>query len=176
MWEKDATASPLIFQLMRLVQRCQGDTGGHELLELFNEQATSDGSVQYLRLLTSAHLQIHNEDFCSFVEAPSLQVYCYQVSAPLARRAVMRSHSGVVLQVEAMAMESDHVDILALTQALDVCVHIVSLDSDEHRLIHHIIPEGATPSLCLLYQESHYDILYRRADAPLPAEEPTNTC
>ena len=61
-----------------------------------------------------------------------------------------------------MAMECDHVDILALTQALDVGIHIVSMESDEQHLAHHIIPEGAEPALHLLYQTSHYNILYVR--------------
>lgn len=61
-----------------------------------------------------------------------------------------------------MAMECDHVDILALSQALDVCIHIVSMEGDEQQLAHHVIPEGAEPSLHLLYQTSHYNILYPR--------------
>lgn len=66
-------------------------------------------------------------------------------------------------EVEAMAMECDHVDILALSQALDICIHIVSMEGDEQQLSHHIIPEGSEPSLHLLYQTSHYNILYPRA-------------
>lgn len=61
-----------------------------------------------------------------------------------------------------MAMECDHVDILALSQALDTGIHIVSMEGDEQQLVHHIIPEGAEPSLHLLYQTSHYNILYLR--------------
>ncbi|KAM9842458.1 ubiquitin thioesterase OTUB2-like [Aulostomus maculatus] len=124
-----------------VIERCQADEQEEMLLRLFNEQVTSDSVVQYLRLLTSAHLQNHTDDFCNFVEAPNLQVYCHQ-------------------EVEAMAMECDHVDILALTQALDICIHIVSMEGQE--LVHHIIPGGADPSLHLLYQTSHYNILYPR--------------
>lgn len=51
------------------------------LLSLFNDQAISDSMVQYLRLLTSAHLQSHADFFQHFVEAPDLKVYCTQVSA-----------------------------------------------------------------------------------------------
>ena len=61
-------------------------------------------------------------------------------------------------------MECDHVDILALSQALGIGIHIVSMEGDTQELVHHIIPEGAQPSLHLLYQTSHYDILYPRAD------------
>ncbi|XP_008281781.1 ubiquitin thioesterase OTUB2 [Stegastes partitus] len=129
--------------VVNVVERCQAEEQEDTLHRLLNEPVTSDGVVQYLRLLTSAHLQNHADFFCNFVEAPDLQVYCRQ-------------------EVEAMAMECDHVDILALTQALDICIHIVSMEGDEQQLAHHIIPEGAEPSLHLLYQTSHYNILYPR--------------
>ncbi|XP_073339625.1 ubiquitin thioesterase OTUB2-like [Pagrus major] len=126
-----------------VVEQCQAGEQEDALLRVFNEHLTSDSVVQYLRLLTSAHLQNHADFFCNFVEAPNLQVYCHQ-------------------EVEAMAMECDHVDILALSQALDICIHIVSMEGDEQQLAHHIIPEGAEPSLHLLYKTSHYNILYPR--------------
>lgn len=59
-----------------------------------------------------------------------------------------------------MAMEGDHVEILALTQALDISIHIVSMDGEQEHLSHHVIPEGSDPSLHLLHQSSHYNILY----------------
>lgn len=129
--------------VVSVVEQCQADEQEDTLLRLFNEPMTSDSVVQYLRLLTSAHLQNQADFFCNFVEAPNLLVYCHQ-------------------EVEAMAMECDHVDILALSQALDVCIHIVSMEGDEEQLAHHVIPEGAEPSLHLLYQTSHYNILYPR--------------
>ncbi|XP_013868977.1 ubiquitin thioesterase OTUB2 [Austrofundulus limnaeus] len=125
-----------------VVEQCLADEQENTLFKLFNEQLISDEVVQYLRLLTSAHLQNHADDFCHFVEAPDLKVYCRQ-------------------EVEVMTMECDHVEILALLQALDVGIHIVSMEGDE-QLAHHIIPEGADSSLHLLYQTSHYNILYQR--------------
>lgn len=59
-----------------------------------------------------------------------------------------------------MAMEGDHVEILALSQALDISIHIVSMDGEQEHLAHHVIPEGAEPSLHLLHRSSHYSILY----------------
>lgn len=67
-----------------------------------------------------------------------------------------------IQEVETMAMECDHVDILALTKALDVSIHIVSTEGEVEQLAHHVVPEGAEPSLHLLYQTSHYNILYPR--------------
>ncbi|TWW72116.1 ubiquitin thioesterase OTUB2 [Takifugu rubripes] len=123
-----------------VVERCQGEQEDR-LLHLFNERTVSDGLVKYLRLLTSAHLQNHADFFSNFVEAPDLRVYCHQ-------------------EVENMAMEGDHVEILALSQALDISIHIVSMDGEQEHLAHHVIPEGAEPSLHLLHRSSHYSILY----------------
>ncbi|XP_024123855.1 ubiquitin thioesterase OTUB2 [Oryzias melastigma] len=131
--------------VVNVVEQCQAEEQESTLLKLFNQSAVSDGVVQYLRLLTSAHLQNFADFFCNFVEAPDLQVYCRQ-------------------EVEVMAMECDHVDILALSQALDVGLHIVSLEGEHQQLVHFIIPEGAEPSLHLLYQSSHYNILYQRPE------------
>lgn len=66
--------------MVRVVEQCQADEQEDLLLRLFNEQLTSDSVVQYLRLLTSAHLQNHSDFFCNFVETPNLLVYCRQVS------------------------------------------------------------------------------------------------
>ncbi|KAJ8290373.1 hypothetical protein GJAV_G00012020 [Gymnothorax javanicus] len=114
------------------------------LLNFFNDQYTSDSMVQYLRLLTSAYLQNHSDFFQHFVEAPSLKAYCTQ-------------------EVETMAMECDHLEIMALSQALGISIHIVSSEAGDGHLTHHTIPGGAVPSLHLLYKTSHYDILYPRS-------------
>ncbi|XP_061698895.1 ubiquitin thioesterase OTUB2-like isoform X2 [Syngnathoides biaculeatus] len=127
-------------EVLNVIEHCEGSEREEMLCRLLNDQMTSDNVVQYLRLLTSAHLQNHADDFRNFVEAPSLQVYCHQ-------------------EVEAMGMECDHVDILALTQALDICIHIVSMDGEDEQLVHHIIPDGAEPSMHLLHHISHFSIL-----------------
>ncbi|KAM9787091.1 ubiquitin thioesterase OTUB2-like isoform X1 [Syngnathus typhle] len=126
--------------VLNVIEHCEGSECDEMLFRFFNDRMTSDSVVQYLRLLTSAHLQNHADDFCNFVEAPSLQVYCHQ-------------------EVEAMGMECDHVDILALTQALDICIHIVSMDGEDGQLVHHVIPDGAEPSMHLLHHVSHFSIL-----------------
>lgn len=64
-----------------------------------------------------------------------------------------------------MAMEGDHVEILALTQALDMSIHIVAMDGPQEHLAHHVIPEGSEPSLHFLHQSAHYNILYPRPKA-----------
>uniref|UniRef100_A0A3B4B5E8 Uncharacterized protein n=1 Tax=Periophthalmus magnuspinnatus TaxID=409849 RepID=A0A3B4B5E8_9GOBI len=101
----------------------------------------SDG--MWSNISTSSSLQIHADFFHNFVVAPNLQAYCHQ-------------------EVEVMAIECDHVDIQALSQALNVGIHIVSMEGDKQKLVHNIIPEGAEPSVHLLYQTSHYNIIYQR--------------
>lgn len=122
----------------------EADNQDSTLLKVFNDQSTSDSMVQYLRLLTSAYLQNHSDFFQHFVEAPNLKSYCTQ-------------------EVETMAMECDHVEIIALSEALGLSFHIVSMEAGDGHLTHHTIPEGAIPSLHLLYKTAHYDILYPRA-------------
>lgn len=70
----------VLLKVVYVVEQCQAGEQEDALLRLFNEHLTSDSVVQYLRLLTSAHLQNHADFFCNFVEAPNLQVYCHQVS------------------------------------------------------------------------------------------------
>lgn len=83
--EKKNQIKPVSLQLkvVNVVEQCQADERENNLLRLFNEQIVSDSVVQYLRLLTSAHLQIYADFFRNFVEAPDLQVYCRQVSKVL---------------------------------------------------------------------------------------------
>uniref|UniRef100_A0A673WQP5 OTU deubiquitinase, ubiquitin aldehyde binding 2 n=1 Tax=Salmo trutta TaxID=8032 RepID=A0A673WQP5_SALTR len=118
----------LLNMFVGVLEQCVADEHGETLLQLFNEQTTFDSMVQYLRLLTLAYLQNHADFFSHFVEAPSLKVYCTQ-------------------EVETIAMECDHVDILALSEALG------------GQRLAHTIPEGTQPSLHL-YKTAHYNILY----------------
>lgn len=128
-------------KVFNVLELCQAEGNVETLYTAFNQPSISDSVVQYLRLLTSAYLQSNEDFYSSFVEAPNLQTYCHQ-------------------EVEVMAMECDHVGIQALSLALDAGIHIVSMEGDEQKLVHHIIPEGAEPSVHLLYQGSHYNILY----------------
>ncbi|KAG1651552.1 Ubiquitin thioesterase OTUB1 [Nymphon striatum] len=114
----------------------------NELLTAFNEQATSDYIVIYLRLITSCHLKKNSDFFSNFMEI-DLVDFCRQ-------------------EVEPMYKESDHVHIIALTEALNVCVCIQYMDRGEGGHVNaHTFPEGNQPSIHLLYRPGHYDILYK---------------
>ncbi|XP_072545307.1 ubiquitin thioesterase OTUB2-like [Salminus brasiliensis] len=135
----------LLSTFLSVLDQLEADDREGALLGFFNDQATSDSMVKYLRLLTSAHLQNHADFFQHFVEAPNLKAYCTQ-------------------EVEAMAMECDHVEILALSEALDTSLCIISMDSSDGQLVYHAIPEGSECSIYLLYKTSHYDILYKHRE------------
>ncbi|XP_067848053.1 ubiquitin thioesterase OTUB2-like isoform X3 [Heptranchias perlo] len=64
-------------------------------------------------------------------------------------------------EVEPMAVESDHIHITALTQALNIPIQVEYMDKTDTEVNHHIFPEGSKPLVYLLYKPGHYDILYK---------------
>ncbi|MBN3279473.1 OTUB2 thioesterase, partial [Polyodon spathula] len=127
------------FQFVSVIEQMEAEDQASSLLSNFNNPITSDIIVRYLRLLASSYLQNRAEFFQHFVEAPNLRDFCVQ-------------------DVETMGLECDHVQILALSQALGINIQIECMEGAD--LNHHIIPDGSTPSLHLLYKTAHYDILY----------------
>lgn len=120
-----------------------------ELLERFCEQATSDYIVVYFRLITSGYLQQNAETFANFiVGASSIVDFCKT-------------------EVEPMYKESDHIHVVAITSALQVCTRIIYMDrgSSANSVNAHDFPEQdppAKPRIHLLYRPGHYDVLYLR--------------
>uniref|UniRef100_A0A8C5R3H6 Ubiquitin thioesterase n=1 Tax=Leptobrachium leishanense TaxID=445787 RepID=A0A8C5R3H6_9ANUR len=114
-----------------------------ELLSAFNEQTVSDYVVVYLRLLTSGHLQRDSLFYQHFIEGGrSVKEFCQQ-------------------EVEPMCKESDHIHIIALSQALNVSIQVEYMDRGEgDSTVTHVFPEGSSPQVFLLYRPGHYDILY----------------
>ncbi|NWZ02514.1 OTUB1 thioesterase, partial [Loxia curvirostra] len=83
-------------QLMELIERVERRVPLPELLAAFNEPATSDYLVVYLRLLTSGCLQRHRRFFEQFLEGGrSIKEFCQQ-------------------EVEPMSKESDHIHIITV--------------------------------------------------------------
>lgn len=138
----------------------------------------ADMGVMLLRLLTSAELRSRAEFFEPFVLADAEHLDgVSDIGSFCARR------------VEPMGCESDHVHIVALTDALGVAVRVEYLDRSEEEgegegggggsgggggngggggggnpspNHHDFVPKGAKspPSVTLLYRPGHYDILY----------------
>lgn len=62
-----------------------------------------------------------------------------------------------------MDRESDHIHIIALTKALDVCVRVAYVDrADQDKIVYHDFPDDSTPQLNILYRPGHYDVIYAK--------------
>ncbi|XP_004837109.1 ubiquitin thioesterase OTUB2 isoform X2 [Heterocephalus glaber] len=116
-----------------VVELVEKDGSVSNLLKVFNDQSFSDRIVQFLRLLTSAFIRNRADFFRHFVDEE---------------------------EVEPMAMECDHIQITALSQALNIALQVEYVDEMDTALNHHVFPEAAIPSVYLLYKTSHYNILY----------------
>lgn len=122
-----------------------------DLLARFCDQATSDYIVVYFRLITSGYLQQNEETFTNFIVGhPSIVDFCKT-------------------EVEPMYKESDHIHVVAITSALQVCARIIYMDrgSSADSVNAHDFPEQprdhpTKPRIHLLYRPGHYDVLYLR--------------
>ncbi|XP_047530186.1 ubiquitin thioesterase otubain-like [Vanessa atalanta] len=137
---------------MEVIQRVGEQAGGsleelgsirEELHDKFNKQGYSDYIVVYLRLITSGQLQTQHDFYQNFIEGSrTVTEFCRQ-------------------EVEPMYKESDHIHIIALSNALNVGVRVRYMDRGEgSQVIAHDFPDGAKPLVHLLYRPGHYDILY----------------
>ncbi|XP_053331666.1 ubiquitin thioesterase OTUB2 isoform X3 [Spea bombifrons] len=107
------------------------------------ETLSSDSAVQFLRLVTSAFVRNRAEFYLPFVdEETNIPDFCTQ-------------------HVEPMTSECDHVQMTALSQALEISLQVECVDEMDTVINHHIFPEGASPSVFMLYKNNHYTILYR---------------
>jgi len=125
-----------------------------KLLEAFQDDSVSNYVVYFLRLLTSAQIRCDPGGYESFLLNPE-------------------SHDVILPEdfcrnfIEVMDKEADHVQIVALTNALKICVDIAYLDgkSTERTVeLHSFVPDGCereSNPLQLLYRPGHYDILVR---------------
>lgn len=147
-----------------------------ELLVAFNDQETCANIIIFLRLLTSAYLKHHEDDFAPFLlsfeedyerfpaGAPSLIEFCQ-------------------FYVEAVDKDADHLSITALTRCLKVDLSIAYLDLSAGQFGHvnqtgsddlELLPvdfhrfetqdvEGKDlwTDVALLYRPGHYDLIYQ---------------
>lgn len=128
---------------MEAVQSIQDKPSLETVEETFRDQGISDYLVVYFRLLTSGELQKQAEFYQNFIEGGrTVKEFCSQ-------------------EVEPMSKESDHIHIIALTNALGAGIRVAYLDRGEGGKINcHDFPEGCAPQITLLYRPGHYDILY----------------
>ncbi|CAO3594024.1 unnamed protein product [Absidia cylindrospora] len=115
----------------------------------FQSEEISNAIVMHLRFVTSAYLRVHADDYEPFLvtEMISIDEFC-------------------AMHVEAFGRESDHLQIIALTKALDTPVQVIYLDGsgDAEAAVHEFWPnedeKGQREPLQLIYRPGHYDILY----------------
>lgn len=104
----------------------------------------SDSAVRYLRLVTSAFLRSRADFYQPFIEdATGMGEFCAE-------------------NVEPMTAVCDHLQISAVTQALDIPLLVEYVDSEAGTVTQHIFPEGSSPRVYMLYRQNHYTLLYKR--------------
>ncbi|KAL5231915.1 hypothetical protein ABZP36_030691 [Zizania latifolia] len=153
--------SIFIDQLENVLQGQETSIGPEELLERTRDQMVSDYVVMFFRFVTSGEIQRRAEFFEPFISGLTNSTVFQFCKA----------------SVEPMGEESDHVHIIALSDALGVPIRVMyldrsSCDAGNISVNHHdFIPdpnssEGAAapaaekPYITLLYRPGHYDILY----------------
>ncbi|PBK92611.1 cysteine proteinase [Armillaria gallica] len=121
------------------------------LLEAFQSPEVSNSIVVYLRLLTSAQIRIDPDAFSPFLFHPEL-------GEPMEVREFCEHF------VEAVNKEADHVQMTALSRALQLNVNVAYLDGrNSNGLVDFVefrsAPDAKETPLTLLYRPGHYDIL-----------------
>ncbi|KAI8639503.1 peptidase C65 Otubain-domain-containing protein [Parasitella parasitica] len=119
------------------------------LLVGFQSDEISNAIVMHFRFIASAFLRINAAEYEPFLidEMVSIDEFCS-------------------MHVEAFGRESDHLQITALSKALDIPIKVVYLDGGEgdDAAVHEFWPsdqDKRTP-IRLIYRPGHYDILYSR--------------
>ncbi|XP_024542242.1 ubiquitin thioesterase otubain-like isoform X1 [Selaginella moellendorffii] len=164
--ENALPGKPTSMSIGTLVERCRdqyiSNYGmlGFTLLRHYHHHA-GVVVIMFFRFVTSSEIRRRAEFFEPFIlgiSSTTVDQFCKS-------------------SVEPMGEESDHVHIIALTDALGVPVRVVYLDRsicDNGKTTdvnhHDFIPGGAdaeeqrceNPHVVLLYRPGHYDILYRK--------------
>jgi ubiquitin thioesterase protein OTUB1 len=120
------------------------------LMEILCSPSHSDYFVAYLRLFTSAYLQMNSDFFENFIEdGKTVKQFCTS-------------------EVEPMARESDNIHIIALAKAANIPLRVIYMDrSEQSSLTTHDFsatdddnPNTFQPMITMLYRPGHYDLLY----------------
>ncbi|KAF2270788.1 cysteine proteinase [Lojkania enalia] len=157
-----------LLQKLAASLRDMDGTAPTTLLNTFNDPSIAMAIITYFKLLASAWMQSHPNDFQPFLEVP-VKTYCQ-------------------LNIEPAQCEIDHYAIAALVEAVTkpagLALEILYLDRSPGEEIdtHHFQPTGPdglvqqnAPTMRLLYRPGHYDILYKAEDIPTPVQQPVPT-
>ncbi|KAJ5073178.1 ubiquitin thioesterase [Anaeramoeba ignava] len=119
-----------------------------KLLDLFNEQMTSESIVAYARFLTSTYISENQSTFSFYVPmGMTVSEYCKQ-------------------NIEPMEQEADHPEIFSLSSALldeSTGLAIQKIDGKVNENYQTLIfpNQDSNPKFNLLYRPGHYDILFK---------------
>jgi ubiquitin thioesterase protein OTUB1 len=120
------------------------------LLQAFQEAEVSNAIVMALRLLTSAQIRQHRDDYEGFLVHPDT-------------KDLMDVDSFCNNVVQALGKEADNVEIQALTKALQLNLDLAYLNGVRMDGVDFIPfrnnPDSDAQPLVLLYRPGHYDIL-----------------
>lgn len=146
-------------QLESVIQGTEASISHDELVKRSRDQSVSDYVVMFFRFVTSGEIRKRSEFFEPFILGltnATVDQFCKT-------------------SVEPMGEESDHVHIIALSDALGVSIRVVYLDRsscdtggvsvNHHDFIPSTMVNGSSgleinPYITLLYRPGHYDILY----------------
>ncbi|XP_021722988.1 ubiquitin thioesterase otubain-like [Chenopodium quinoa] len=146
-------------QLENVIQGTEASISHDELVERSRDQSISDYVVMFFRFITSGEIRKRAEFFEPFILGltnATVDQFCKS-------------------SVEPMGEESDHVHIIALSDALGVPIRVVYLDRsscdtggvsvNHHDFVPSALSSGGSgleinPYITLLYRPGHYDILY----------------
>mmetsp|Transcript_39513 Transcript_39513/g.54861 ORF Transcript_39513/g.54861 Transcript_39513/m.54861 type:complete len:269 (-) Transcript_39513:112-918(-) len=122
-----------------------------ELYFRLSDEHVSNYCIMLLRMMTSAEIQSRAEFFAPFImgmsdEDTTVERFCQR-------------------NVEPMGEESEHVQIVAITEALKTPLRIIYLDNTINgdgvaEVNHHDFICELAPRFAMLYRPGHYDILY----------------
>ncbi|KAG0241172.1 OTU domain, ubiquitin aldehyde binding [Mortierella sp. GBA43] len=121
-----------------------------QLLASFQNDEVSNSIVMHFRLMTSAYMKTHPNDYLPFLEGEqTMDGYCSMF-------------------VEAMGRESEEMMMIALTKASHISIEVAYLSADPSSEEVNFLPflpetDPYMPPLVLLYRPGHYDILYRKS-------------
>lgn len=117
------------------------------LYSSLNDDGTSNYYVIFFRLLTSGYLRENASLYEGFVEGDrTMEQFCRE-------------------EIEPMWKDSDHLAIIALTNAIEVSIRIEYMNrsaAPREGYHHDFIVQNRPVRLFFLYRPGHYDILYQR--------------
>jgi len=122
------------------------------LLTALQTPEVSNSIVVFFRLVTSAQIRSHEDEFMPFLTDPELQE-------------LLPADKFCERFVETVGKDADHVQITALSQALGINIKIAYLDGHSNHDVGFLEFSGAedpnAEQIVLLYRPGHYDILVK---------------